>query len=430
MTWIFLILPLAAFLLLGVPIGVALGATAFLLLEFFVGGAFQLAVTSTWNTFNSFTLTAVSAFIVLGEVLLASGLTARIYTSVVPLFQRLPGNLMHTNVAVGALFGSVSGTSLATAAAVGSVAYPQLAERGYPKGSIVGLLAASGTLGIILPPSLILVIYGATQDVSVGRLFLAGFAPGLFLAAAFMIYISIRAKMKPDWLPEIAKAPPWGQTLLALVGLWPIVILMMAVLGTIYLGVATPTEAAALGAFATVVMGFVFGTLTFERLLMALVNSIVSFGAIALIMVGASMLTQAISILGLPMQLTAAVAELSLGKYSIFLAVVVLYIVLGCFFDGLSVMLMTLPLTFPMMTAAGFDPVWYGIAVTILIEVGMITPPVGINLFVLSAISKGEVSVAEAARETLPYWILMLVCLGIFTAVPEIITFLPNWIMN
>jgi tripartite ATP-independent transporter DctM subunit len=205
---------------------------------------------------------------------------------------------------------------------------------------------------------------------------------------------------------------------------------MMAVLGTIYLGVATPTEAAALGAFATVVMGFVFGTLTLKRLMRALINSIVSFGAIALIMVGAAMLTQVISILGLPMQLTAAVADLEMGKYAIFLAVVIIYIVLGCFFDGLSVMLMTLPLTFPMMMAAGFDPVWYGIAVTILIEIGMITPPVGINLFVLSAISKGDVSVAEAARETLPYWILMLVCLGVFTAFPEIITFLPNSIMN
>lgn len=430
MTWLLLIAPLAILLLIGVPIGVALGITAFFLLEIFFPGSFQLAVTSTWNTFNNFTLTAVSAFIVLGEVLLASGLTARIYTAVVPLFQRLPGSLMHTNVAVGALFGSVSGTSLATAAAVGSVAYPQLAERGYPKGGVIGLLAASGTLGIILPPSLILVIYGATQDVSVGRLFLAGIAPGLFLAIVFMIYISIRAKMKSDWLPKAVAPPSWPQTLLSLLGLWPIVILMMAVLGTIYLGVATPTEAATLGAFATIVMGFVFGKLTPRGLLKALTNSVTSFGAIALIMVGAAMLTQVISILGLPMELTATIEELALGKYTIFLAVVVIYIVLGCFFDGLSVMLMTLPLSFPMMMAAGFDPVWYGIAVTILIEIGMITPPVGINLFVLSAISKSEVSVSEAARETFPYWILMLVCLGIFTAFPTIITFLPNWMMN
>lgn len=430
MIWGLLIASLVVLLLLGVPIGVALGATAFLLIEAFVGGSFQLAVTATWNTFNSFTLTAVSAFIVLGEVLLASGLTARIYASVLPLFQRFPGKLMHTNVAVGALFGSVSGTSLATAAAVGSVAYPQLAERGYPKGSVVGLLAASGTLGIILPPSLILVIYGATQDVSVGRLFLAGLIPGMFLAGAFMIYILIRAKLSSKWLPESTETSTWLETISALVGLWPIAVLMMAVLGTIYLGIATPTEAAALGAFATVIMGFAFGSLTFKRLLRALTKSVVSFGTIALIMVGAAMLTQVISILGLPIQLTSLVAEMSLGKYTVFLAVAVIYLVLGCFFDGLSVMLMTLPLTFPMMMAAGFDPVWYGIAVTILIEIGMITPPVGINLFVLSAISRGQVSVAEAARETLPYWVIMLACLGMFTAFPAIITFLPNWIMN
>lgn len=430
MIWVSLLVPLFLLLAIGVPIGVALGITSFLLLEFFVGGAFQLASTATWNTFNSFTLTAVSAFIVLGEILMASGLTSRIYSSVVPLFQRLPGKLMHTNVAVGALFGSVSGTSLATAAAVGSVAYPQLAERGYPKGGVVGLLAASGTLGIILPPSLILVIYGATQDVSVGRLFLAGIAPGLFLALAFMIYIAVKAKRNPNWLPEASDPPPWSDTLLALLGLWPIVILMMAVLGTIYIGVATPTEAAALGAFTTVAMGFLFGTLTLSRLLEALIQSVVNFGTIALIMVGAAMLTQVISILGLPLGLTNAIADLSLGKYTVFLAVVFIYIVLGCFFDGLSVMLMTLPLTFPMVMAAGFDPVWYGIAVTILIEIGMITPPVGINLFVLSTVCKGEVTVAEAARETFPYWILMLVCLAIFTAFPQIITFLPNLIMK
>lgn len=430
MTWLILLAPLFLLLAIGVPIGVSLGVASFILIEFFVGGAFQLAVTSVWNTFNSFTLTAVSAFIVLGEILLASGLTSRIYSAVVPLFGRFPGGLMHTNVAVGALFGSVSGTSLATAAAVGSVAYPQLVERGYPKGGVVGLLAASGTLGIILPPSLILVIYGASQDVSVGRLFLAGIVPGILLAVAFMVFIVIRDRSNPNWLPEITEESSWPRAFKALLGLWPIGVLMLSVLGTIYLGVATPTEAAALGAFTTLVMGFLFGTLTLPKLLAALVNSVVSFGAIALIMVGAAMLTQAISIMGLPLELTQMIADMHLGKYTIFLAVVVVYIVLGCFFDGISVMLMTLPLTFPMIVAAGFDPVWYGIAVTILIEIGMITPPVGINLFVLSSLSKREVSVAEAARETLPYWMIMLACLAVFTIFPQIITFLPNLIMN
>lgn len=281
-----------------------------------------------------------------------------------------------------------------------------------------------------MPPSLILVIYGASQDVSVGRLFLAGIVPGILLAVAFMVFIVIRDRSNPNWLPEITEESSWPRAFKALLGLWPIGVLMLSVLGTIYLGVATPTEAAALGAFTTLVMGFLFGTLTLPKLLAALVNSVVSFGAIALIMVGAAMLTQAISIMGLPLELTQMIADMHLGKYTIFLAVVVVYIVLGCFFDGISVMLMTLPLTFPMIVAAGFDPVWYGIAVTILIEIGMITPPVGINLFVLSSLSKREVSVAEAARETLPYWMIMLACLAVFTIFPQIITFLPNLIMN
>lgn len=426
MVWLVMGVSLAVMLLAGFPIGVALGLTGFLILELFVGGALQLGITAGWNAFNSFTLSAVPAFIVLGEVLLASGLGARIYSGVSPLFRRVPGGLMHTNVAVGTLFGAVSGTSLATAAAVGSVAYPQLIKRGYPAKSVVGILAASGTLGIIIPPSLILIIYGATMDVSIGKLFLAGLIPGFLLAAMFMGLVAVRARLTPGWLPDDREEVTLAVILRSLVELWPLAVLMFAVLGTIYMGIATPTEAASLGVVAAILLGFTVGELTMKGLLHALIAAVRGFGAIALIFLGASILSQAISILGLPAQLAQTMSALAIGKYELLLGIVLLYLILGCLFDGISIMLMTLPLTFPLMMNVGFDPVWYGIVVTILIEIGMITPPVGINLFVLVSLTKGAVNITEAAWEAIPYWLLMLVAIALFTLFPGIVTGLPN----
>ncbi|NUB14536.1 TRAP transporter large permease subunit, partial [Azospirillum brasilense] len=235
-----------------------------------------------------------------------------------------------------------------------------------------------------------------------------------------------RARLSPGWLPDDREAVSLAVILRSLVDLWPLAILMFAVLGTIYMGIATPTEAASLGVVAAIALGFTVGELTMKGLLHALIAAVRGFGAIALIFLGASILSQAISILGLPAQLAQTMGAMAIGKYELLLGIVLLYLVLGCLFDGISIMLMTLPLTFPLMMNVGFDPVWYGIVVTVLIEIGMITPPVGINLFVLVSLTKGAVNITEAAWEAIPYWLLMLVAIALFTLFPGIVTGLPN----
>lgn len=410
------------------PLGVILGLIGLYSLEFFSNGLSSLAAPAVWNVFTDFTLTAVPLFIAMGDILLEGGMSKRIYASVTPLFRRVPGGLLQTNVAVATLFGAVCGSSTATAAAVGSVAYPELSRRGYDKPTIVGSLAGSGTLGLLIPPSISLLIYGATLDVSIGKLFVAGILPGLGLALLFMVYIAIYAL----WRPNIVAADPdsytWGQTFRKLTGIWPLVILMGAVLGTIYAGLATPTEAAAIGVAAAALIGFMFQDLTIAKLLKALINTAASFGTIALVLFGALVLAQAVSILAIPRQIVEIVIFLELSKYTLLLAVVLIYLLLGCFFDGLSLMIMTLPFVFPVMTAVGFDPVWLGVVITILVEVGMITPPVGMNLFVISAMTRGEVGLYKTARATIPYWLILLFGVAVLAAFPSIATWLPSLI--
>jgi tripartite ATP-independent transporter DctM subunit len=410
----------------GVVIGAALGLTGMVLLHFMAGGSTGLMITATWNTLTDFTLSAVPVFIILGEILLASGLSNRMYGSLSPLFHRVPGRLLHSNVAVCTLFGAVSGSSMATAAAVGSVAYPELVRRGYHQPTVIASLAGAGTLGILIPPSLPLILYGATQDVSIGRLFLAGILPGLMMAAMFMAYLLVLGLKRPDLAPGDDRRPTVREILLGLLDLWPLAFVIFAVLGTIYLGLATPTESAGLGVATTILLGFAFGDLTWKSLWRAFVSSTVTFGTIALILIGAVILAQAISILGLPRHLVEAVTSGNLSKYEVLSAIVVVYLILGCFFDGVSLLLMTIPFTFPLMTGVGFDKIWFGVIVTMLIEIGMITPPVGLNLYVLIALTNKRVSLAEASIHAIPYWLLLLVGIAILTWFPEIALILPR----
>jgi tripartite ATP-independent transporter DctM subunit len=333
---------------------------------------------------------------------------------------------MHTNIVVCTLFGAASGSSTATAAAVGSVAYPELTRRGYDKRAVTGALAAGGTLGLLIPPSLSLLIYGAWQDVSVGRLFLAGILPGVMMTALFMGFIAVQAIRRPDLLPAQGEPPTIGEISRNLLNIWPLVVLVGAVLGSIYAGLATPTESAGLGVAAAIIMGFAFGELTIPQLWKAARHTVGSLGAIFLILIGAVVLGQSISILGLPRQLIEAVSASGLGPNEILLIVTLMYVALGCIFDGLSLMLITVPFLYPMMMTQGFDPVWFGVYVTVMIEIGMITPPVGVNLFVLVAITRGDVSLAQAARASLPYWVLMLFGALLLTLFPSIALLLPQ----
>ncbi|CEP33986.1 MULTISPECIES: TRAP transporter large permease [unclassified Halomonas] len=427
MSWLFLSGALVLFLTSGAILGAALGLTGLLLLHFQANGATPLAINATWNMLTDFTLSAVPLFIFLGEILLASGVSKRVYNGLTPLFARVPGQLLHTNIAVCTLFGAVSGSSTSTAAAIGAVGYPELTKRGYKPSVVVGTLAAGGTLGLLIPPSLALIIYGATQNVSIGQLFIAGMLPGLLIAAAFSTWIMIRSKIGESVTPTFKEKVTFKHVITGLKEIWPLPVLIFFVLGTIYLGIATPTESAALGVVASIVLGLTWGDLTFKRLWQAFKHASIMFTAIGMILIGTVILSQAVSLLGIPRTAVETIGNFGLGPYGILLMIVIVYIVLGCFFDGISLLLMTLPITFPMITSLGFDPIWFGIIVTLLIEIGMITPPVGLNLFVLSSISKNEVNLTSAAKASFPYWLILLGAIGVFTLFPNIILWVTTF---
>ncbi|MEI2416262.1 TRAP transporter large permease [Orrella sp. JC864] len=430
MVWGLLLAGLALTAFTGLPIGIGLALTGLAVLRFCAGGGEDLAVNAVWNVFTDFTLSAVPIFIFMGEILLVSGVSSRIYAAISPFFRNVPGGLLHTNIAVCTVFGAVSGASTSTAAAVGSVAYPELRDRGYSRPHVVATLAAGGTLGLLIPPSLALLLYGATQGVSIGRLFLAGVLPGLMLALMFMAMILFQALRRPGLAGSPAAPVPLGRKLRGLLGIWPVGFLVFAVMGTLYMGLATPTEAAGLGVAVAAITGFAWGELTWRKLLGAFRTATRVFAAIALIMLGALVLSQSLTIIGLPQQLVGTVTEMGLSPYAVLAVVMLIYLVLGCFFDGISLMLMTIPIVFPLMMSAGFDPVWTGVVITILIEVGMLTPPVGMNLFVLTGITGRQVSLPQAAAAAFPYWLLMLLAILILTAVPQIATWLPGRVMG
>ncbi len=414
----------------GAVLGAALGLTGFAILHFYADGGTQLGVQAVWNVFNDFTLTAIPLFILLGDILVVSGLAGDVYKAMAPVFARMRGGLLHTNIAVCTVFGAVSGSSISVAALAGSVAYPELAKRGYDRAAGVGSLAGGGTLGLLIPPSLSLLIYGAITETSVGRLFLAGVVPGLAAAMLFMAWIWWSAGRNPALAPEEAPAMRLGRALVGMLRIWPLLLLIAAVLGTLFAGIATPTEAAGAGVAAAVLVGAVFGSLTLAKLGEALMSTVKTFAVIAVVFMGAIILAQSISVLGLPQQLLRTVSDLGIPPPAMLALVVLIYLGLGCLFDGLSMMIMTLPVVFPLLTGLGYDPVWLGVVVTIMIEVGMLTPPVGMNLFVLVGISGNSISLGDAARAALPYWLALMALVAIMVAVPGLATCLPDLVMG
>ena len=410
----------------GVALGVALGITGLIILYFFSNGATSLAIDAIWGVFNSFTLSAVPMFILLGEILLRSGISEKAYSAFAPLFRKVPGGLLHTNIAVCTLFGAVSGSSLSTAAAVGSVAYPEMSKRGYEKDTVVGSLAGGGTLGLLIPPSLSFIIYGALTETSIGKLFAAGIMPGFLVAAMFMLYLLLKCIRNPAIAPRDPNVSSFWEIFVGFRQIWPLLALIFSVIGTIVGGLATPTEAAGVGVVLAVVISTVWGDLTFTKLIDALYNSVLLFSSVCFLVLGATILAQSVSILGLPQQILETVAEAGFGPYGVLLVVVLIYLVLGCFFDGLSLMIMTLPVVFPLLTGLGFDPIWIGVIITIVIEIGQITPPVGLNLSVLTALTKNEVSLGRVAIATVPYWLIHLLTILILTIFPIIALYLPN----
>jgi len=421
-----LISVIAIALLTGSLLGIAIAATGLTVLVFEFNGNFSVLGNATWNLFNSFTFTAVPTFILLGEILGQSGLAKRIYGAISPTFERMPGKLLQTNIGACTVFSAISGSSTATAAVVGSIAYDEMKARGYARNVIVGTVAAGGTLGILIPPSIALIIYGAWQNVSIGALFIAGVLPGLLLASLFMAYIAGLTFVQPRAIPETTETLPLGRALAKSAEAWPFVILVFAILGTIFLGLATPTEAAALGVVTAIALAALYGEFSLMRLWSALQATVRTFSTLAIVIMGALILSQAVALTGMPKLLIGMVADAGLSPAMVITLIYAMYLVLGCFFGPVEMLLITLPFVFPLVTGLGFDPVWFGIVLVIVIEIGLLTPPLGINLFVAMAVSRNEVTLGEVALACLPYWLLMLGALALITVFPQIALVLPQ----
>jgi tripartite ATP-independent transporter DctM subunit len=386
-----------------------------------------IGVTAFNLTYN-FVLTAIPLFIFMGEIILRTGFSEKLYRGLSRWFQLLPGGLLHANIGACAIFSAVSGSSVATAAAIGTVALPELEKRGYDRRLSAGSLAAGGTLGPLIPPSIAFIIYGVITETSIVRLFLAGVIPGLLLTGLFMVYIGIRVVLNRDLVPA-EQLVSWRSRLLGTAELIPIVLLMTVVLGGIYAGVMTPTEAAAVGAFVALLMAAVLRTLDRHILWAALKATTRSTAFIMFIIVGANLLGVVLANLRIPSALADMVMAAQLEPLMVMLLVYTIYFFMGIFFDGISMMIITLPVIFPVVTAVGYDPVWYGVAFVLITEVGLLTPPVGLNLYVIHGISKHR-PFSEVAIGSAPFFMAMLVALAVVHAFPALSLWLPSIVLG
>jgi tripartite ATP-independent transporter DctM subunit len=386
-----------------------------------------------WNVNSSFVLVAIPLFILMGEILVRSRVSERLYRVLSDWLAPLPGGLLHSNVAACAIFAAVSGSSAATAATIGSVSLPAFQSRGYSEPLAVGSLAAGGTLGILIPPSISFIIYGVLVEESIGRLYMAGMIPGVLLALIFMAIIAAMTMIRPSLAPR-ERAPAWRVRLIGLFALIPMIALMFLVLGTIYMGVATPTEAAAFGVVGALALAALEGKLTLGMLRASALATVRSSCMIMLIVTGAFTLSFALAILGVPAQVSRWVTSLDLTAAGFVLFLILFYLLLGTFMESLSMMVITLPILVPALKATGVDLVWFGVIMVVLVEAALISPPEGINLYVIHGIRK---SVNEEAGQksgtimdiylgVLPFMFGMAILLALLVMFPQLALWLPD----
>ena len=376
-----------------------------------------------FETLNSFVLTAIPLFIFMGEILVHCGASEMLYRGTSKWLAWAPGGLLHANIGSCSLFAAISGSSPATAATIGTVAIPALKKRNYDTRLTLGSLAAGGTLGILIPPSISLIVYGMLAEASVGRLFAGGIIPGIILSAMFMAYIAIRVIRNPKLAPQ-EEAFSIKSLVVGLKDFWPIMTLMAIVLGGIFGGLVTPTEAAALGASGALLLALGMRRLTWKTLRESLLNSLETTCMVLFIVMAASLLSSFLGIMSVPAAFSNLILGSGLPVVIILFLIYLLYIFLGCFIDGLSAMVLTLPAVLPVVMALGFDTIWFGVVLTVLIEVGMLTPPMGINLFVIQGISGRDLT--EVIAGSVPFFLLMLLGIVLFTAFPSLILLLPS----
>jgi tripartite ATP-independent transporter DctM subunit len=408
---------------MAIPFAIGVPAIVYLLLHGGVPALKGIGLMSG-GSMNSFALTAIPLFILMAEIMQHSGLSFRIYRGLAKLVCVVPGGLLQTNIAGCALFAAISGSSVATAAAIGTVALPQLLQRGYHRPLAAGSLAAGGTLGILIPPSIAMIVYGTFTETSVSRLFMAGIVPGLLLTALFMSYVLVHALLRPEIAPRERGPQSLGELGSALADLVPFVIVIGGTMGSLYFGWATPTEAAAVGCLAALVVSSIWGRLGWAELKTAMTSSVMISGNILLIVYVAFVFSYAISVAGVGESLTSWLVELKLSRLEFFFALFVLYTVLGCLVESLGMIVVTVPLLYPVLLKYGIDPVWFGIILVLFIELGQISPPIGINLFVIQSIWDGKLS--DIVWGTIPFHLLMFVLLVMLVAWPEIALWLPH----
>jgi len=419
-----LIALLFALLASGLWIGLALLGVAWIGMELFtsrpVGDAMAVTV---WGSMSSWTLTALPLFLWMGEILFRTRLSEDMFRGLAPWLTKIPGRLLHTNIIGCTIFAAVSGSSAATCATIGKMTLPELKRRGYPEEMTIGTLAGAGTLGLLIPPSIIMIVYGVTAEVSITRLFIAGVLPGLMLAALFMGYTILWSLANPGRIPEEKEHLSLGQKVYASRHLIPAVSLIGLVLGSIYVGIATATEAAALGVVGALAISWLQGSMSRKVFGESLMGATRLYCMIALILAGAAFLTLAMGYIGLPRHLAEFIAGLGLTPFWLLFALMIFYVVLGCFLDGISMVVLTMGVILPTIQKAGIDLIWFGIFIVVVVEMAQITPPVGFNLFVLQGMTKKQIP--WLAKVSLPLFLLMVLAVGLLYFFPGIVTWLP-----
>ncbi len=384
----------------------------------------DVLATTSWGASNSWALAALPLFVWMGEILFRSRLAEDMFSGLAPWLNRLPGRLLHVNILGCGIFAAVSGSSAATAATIGKMSIPELSRRGYPEKMMLGTLAGSATLGLLIPPSIILIVYGVATEQSIARLFIAGVLPGCLLITLFVGYVVVWSLLNSRLIPAGEPPMPLRQRISRARSLLPVVLLILGVIGSIYTGIASPTDAAAVGVVLALALSWHSGSLTKKSFLDGLMGATKTSCMIAFILVGAAFLTVAMAFTGIPKLLAMWIGELQLSPYALLAALTLFFIVLGCFLDGISVVVLTTSVIMPMIEQAGVDPLWFGIFVVIVVEMAQITPPVGFNLFVIQGLT--GIDILRVAIAALPFFFLLLFGLLLIVIFPEIVTVLPD----
>ena len=409
----------------GVWIGLALLITGFVAVAVFTPtDPGQLLAVTVWDASWSWAMTALPLFIWMGEILYRTRLSEDMFGGLSPWLGWLPGRLLHVNILGCGVMAAVSGSSAVTCATIGRMSYPELKQRGYPEAMSIGTLAGSGTLGLLIPPSIMMIVYGIVTQTSIGRLFIAGVVPGLMMIGLFMAYTAVWSLFHAERIPQNDMRMSFGQKLWASRRLIPVVVLIVIVLGSIYGGVATPTEAAVMGVVGSLGLAAVTGSLNAETLRESMLGALRTSCMIGLILAGAAFVSMAMNFTGLPRVLAAWVDGFGLGPYGLIVMLTMLYLILGCFLDGTSMIVLTAPVVMPMVQGHGIDLIWFGIYVVLVVEMAQITPPVGFNLYVLESLSGRDIW--TVTRATWPFCLLLVLGVVVITAFPEIVLALPR----